>query len=198
MAAIRSPTVTTIGLFVAVYALQWIASLFGFVLGPTTALFVLAPPVGDQPWTLVTSVYAHASLTHLGANALALLVPGIVVERSTSPWRYHLFFVASGALAGVVEITVGPLLGGQPTGVLGASGAVFAIIGYLLTSNRLTDTVIGGVELSGRTQVALFTLLAVGVTVTTGSPGVALLAHFTGLLLGLLAGRVHLLRIDPE
>lgn len=196
MASIRSPTVTTIALFVAVYALQSVAALFGSVVGTTSSLFVLAPPIDARPWTLVTSVYAHAGLTHLGANALALLLPGIILERSTTPWRYHLFFVASGAIAGVVEITVGPLLGGQPSGVLGASGAVFAVIGYLLTSNRLTDTVIGGVELRGRTQLALFTLLAVGVTVTTGSPGVALLAHFTGLLLGLLAGRVHLLRVE--
>jgi membrane associated rhomboid family serine protease len=198
MVSIRSPTVTTIALFVAVYALQWIASLFGSVVGPTTGLFVLTPPVDKQPWTLVTSVYAHAGLTHLGANALALLVPGIIVERSTTSLRYHLFFVTSGAIAGVVEITAGPLLGSQAAGVLGASGAVFAIIGYLLTSNRLTDTVIGGIELRGRTQLALFTILAVAVTLTTGSPGVALLAHFTGLLLGLLAGRMHLLRADPE
>jgi len=196
MARIKSPTVTTIAVFVAVYALQLVASLLGAFLGIGQGLFVLSTPIDARPWTLVTSVYAHGSLAHLGANALALLVPGIIVERSTTPLRYHLFFVTTGAVAGVVEVVVGPLLGGQPAGVLGASGAVFAIIGYLLTSNRLTDTVIGGIELRGRTQLVLFVVLAVGVTVATGSPGVALLAHFTGLLLGLLAGRGNLLRVE--
>ena len=198
MAAARSPTLTTLVLFVVVFLLETVVGLLSIVGlgGAWVTLFVLAPPLTDDPWTLVTSVYAHAGVGHLLANALALVLPGLVLERSTSPLRYHAFFVSAGVVAGVAEIALGGLVG-TPSGVLGASGAVFAVIGYLLTSNRLTDAAVRGVSLSSRAQLLVFAGLAVLVTIATGSPGVALIAHFTGLLVGLLAGRAHLLRVAP-
>ena len=191
MVTARSPTLTTITLFVVVFVFETVARLLGLF----PALFVLAPPVTTNPWTVVTSIYAHSGPAHLLGNAIALLVPGFILERQTSDLRYHAFFLASGAIAGVAEITLGRLLG-TPVGVLGASGAVFAFIGYLLSANRLADAAIGGVRLSGRTQLLVFALLAVLVTVATGQPGVALVAHFTGFFVGLVAGRAHLLRAD--
>jgi membrane associated rhomboid family serine protease len=195
MVSIRSPTLTTLALFAVVFLLETVVGLLALLgLGGTwSVLFVLSAPLAEHPWTLVTSVYAHAGVSHLVANALALLVPGFVLERATTRLRYHAFFVGSGLLAGVAEVTLGGLVG-TPAGVLGASGAVFAVIGYLLTSNRLTDAVVRGVSLSPNVQFVLFVLLAVLVTVATGSPGVALVAHFTGLFVGLVSGRLHLLR----
>ncbi|RXK51541.1 rhomboid family intramembrane serine protease [Halorientalis pallida] len=185
----RSPTVTTLSVFVVIFLLEWVA----IPLGLFGTLFVLTPPVAAHPWTLVTSVYAHVTLQHLLANSLGLLVTGVVLERATTRLRYHAFFVGTGALAGIAQITVGGAFGAG-TGVLGASGAIFAFVGYLLTSNRLTDTVVGGIELSGRVQMLAFLLVAAGITLATGSARAALVAHFTGLLVGLLAGRAHLLR----
>ena len=189
MAVSRSPTLATLAAFVVVFAVQSVAGLAGAV----GDLFVLSAPVTARPWTLLTSVYAHAGLGHLLANAAALLLPGLLVERKTTPVRYHAFFLGTGALAGVAEVTIGDFLG-PPTGVLGASGAVFGLLGYLLVSNRLTDTVVGSVAVSGRTQVVVLLAVALLVTAATGRPGVALIAHATGLFVGLVAGRAHLLR----
>jgi membrane associated rhomboid family serine protease len=187
----RSPTLTTLAVFVVVFLLEWVA----IPLGLFGTLFVLTPPVAVHPWTLVTSVYAHMTLQHLLANSLGLLLTGIVLERATTRLRYHTFFVGTGALAGITQITVGGVFGAG-SGVLGASGAIFAFIGYLLTGNRLTDTVVGGIQLSGRVQLVAFLAVAAVVTLTTGSARAALIAHFTGLFVGLLAGRAHLLRVD--
>lgn len=187
----RSPTVTTLSAFVVVFLLEWVA----IPLGLFGTLFVLTPPVTAHPWTLVTSVYAHMTLQHLLANSLGLLVTGPVLERATTRLRYHAFFVGTGALAGVTQIAFGGALGTK-TGVLGASGAIFAFVGYLLASNRLTDTVVGGIEVSARVQLLLFLVVAGVVTLATGSARAALVAHFTGLFVGLLAGRAHLLRVD--
>lgn len=199
MVSARSPTLTTLVLFVVVFLLETVVGLLSIVgLGGSWAsLFVLAPPLTDNPWTIVTSVYAHAGIGHLLANALALVLPGLVLERSTTALRYHGFFVGAGAVAGVAEVVLGSILG-TPSGVLGASGAVFAFIGYLVTSNRLTDAAVNGIALSNRVQLVLVGVLAVLVTIATGSPGVALIAHFTGFLVGLLAGRAHLLRVTPS
>lgn len=189
MVAVRSPTLTTLTVFVLVFVAEAGARLLG-VFSP---LFVLAPPVTKHPWTILTSVYAHSGVFHLFWNAIALLIPGLILERQTTALRYHAFFIGAGAIAGLAQITVGPLLG--PTaGVLGASGAVFAFIGYLVAGNRLADAAIGGIELSRRTQLLVFAILAIIVTIGTGQPGVALVAHCTGLFVGLLAGRTHLLR----
>ena len=210
---LESPTITLLGVFVVVFAVQ---TIVGLVTGPVAArsLFALSTPVTLNPWTVVTSVYAHGSVSHLVANAVALLVVGLLLERETTPFRFHAFFFVTGALAGLAEVWFAKFFGGfvayvsaivpvlgvlLPTipaqvNVLGASGAIFALLGYLLTSNRLTDRVVGSFEVSPRLQLVLFAVVAAAITVATASRQVALVAHFTGLLLGLLTGRLHVLR----
>jgi membrane associated rhomboid family serine protease len=185
----RSPTLTLVAVFVAVYLVEVLVGLVGV---PKSA-FALATPVTLRPWTLVTSVYAHDSVGHLLANSVGLVLVGLVLERQTSRGRFHVFFLLTGALAGLVQVWVTGFFGaGAP--VLGASGAVFALVGYVLAGNRVSDTVLSAVPLSGRAQLAAFVVVAAALTLLTAGRGVALVAHFTGLLLGLLAGRAHLLR----
>jgi membrane associated rhomboid family serine protease len=190
----RSPTVVTLALVGGVFLLQQLAGLVG--LG---GVFALSLPLLTRPWTVVTSVYAHAGLSHLVVNALALALGGLLVERVTTNLRFHAFFVTVGALSGVMQVAVvglvGPLVPGVPTAVsvLGASGAILGLYGYLLGSNRITETLVGGIQLSARVQLLLGAALAAAITLLTANPGAALIAHFTGLLVGFLSGRLHLL-----
>ncbi|PSP86057.1 rhomboid family intramembrane serine protease [Halobacteriales archaeon QS_6_64_34] len=190
----RSPTVVTLALILTVFACQQVAGLLGW-----RGLFALSNPLLARPWTLVTSVYAHAGVSHLVANALALALGGLVVERLTTGARFHAFFVGVGALAGATQVAVvglvGPLVPGVPAqvSVLGASGAVLGLYGYLLGANRLTERFVAGVELAPWVQLTLGAALAAVITLLTANPGAALVAHFTGLLVGFLAGRAHLL-----
>jgi len=189
MRALRhSPTLVTLALILSVFACQQAAAFVGL-----RGLFALSNPLLARPWTLVTSV------SHLVANALALALGGVLVERVTTSGRFHLFFVGVGALAGVTQVAlvglVGPLVPWLPAqvAVLGASGAVFGLYGYLLGANRLTEMLVAGIELAPRFQLAAGVLLAATVTLLTANPGAALVAHFTGLLVGFLAGRAHVL-----
>lgn len=207
-----SPTVTLLAVFLAVFAVQQLVGVFAT---PLTArsLFALSTPVAVNPWTVVTSVYAHGSVSHLLANGVALLFVGALLERETTTVRFHAFFLVTGALAGIAEVWFAAVFGGVlgavsvipvlgalvPTippqvNVLGASGAIFALVGYLLASNRVADRVVGDFAVSGRVQLALLALLAAAITVVTAGQQVALVAHFTGILLGLFAGRRHVLR----
>jgi membrane associated rhomboid family serine protease len=185
----RSPTLTLVTVIVVVFVLQRLLGLLAVPVG----VFALAPPVDHRPWTLVISVYAHGSVPHLLTNAVLLLLVGLYLERQTSRLRFHAFFLVTGVLAGLSQVWVSGLVG-QPVAVLGASGAIFGLVGYVLAGNRVADTVLGAVPLSARGQLVVFALVATAVTLATAGPGVALVAHFTGLLLGLLAGRTHLLR----
>lgn len=185
-----NPTIETLFVMGIVFLLQTAVDLAGLM----AFFFVLAPPVEIRPWTLVTSVYAHGGLGHLLSNALALLVFGLLVERRTTRARFHAFFVATGMLAGVAQITLGGLAG-PAQGVLGASGAIFALMGYVLAGNVVSATLLDRVRLSRRMQFVLAVVFAAVVTLATGAPGVALIAHFTGLVLGLVAGRAGLLDV---
>ncbi|WP_435075006.1 rhomboid family intramembrane serine protease [Halorubrum sp. HHNYT27] len=174
-----------------------IAALFGIAQGALrfvdlAGVFALATPLSVAPWTVVTSVYAHGSVGHLLANGLALLLVGPLIERRTTRLRFHAFVVATGALAGIAQVTLGGLIG-PPSAVLGLSGAVFALGGYLLAGNIVTATLFDRLRLPPRAQFALFGLVAVVLTATTAAPGVALIAHAVGAFCGLLAGRIGLL-----
>jgi len=182
-------TLETLGMALLVGAAQAVLGVVGLA-----GLFALSTPLSVAPWTLVTSVYAHGSIGHLLANGLVLLLVGPLVERRTTRGRFHAFVVTTGALAGVAQVTVGSLLG-PPAAVLGISGAVFALGGYLLAGNVVSATLFDRLRLSARAQFALFGLAAVALTATTAAPGVALIAHAVGAFCGLVAGRVGLLDV---
>lgn len=189
---LSSPTVQTLVIFLVVFTAQTIVGLLSERLA--FGLFVLAPPISLRPWTLLVSVYAHAGLTHLVSNAVVLLLVGFAVESVTTTWRYHAFFAGVGMVAGLSQVVVSGVFG-QVSAVLGASGAVFGLVGYLLAGNPVTDAVLGWLPLSGRARIALLLALAAGMTLLTAAPGVALVAHFSGLALGLLAGRGRILQV---
>lgn len=184
--------------FVLVFTLQFVAAFANLV----GALFVLSPPVTQNPWTIVTSVYAHSDLGHLLSNSIGLVLFGLPVAYATTKVRFHLFFIVTGGIAGISHIVLSNALaaapvvgGGGAAGVLGASGAVFALLGYLLAGNRVSSRLHGFVP--PWLTYTLFLVVAVGVTVATAAPGVALIAHFVGLLVGLVAGKLNLLQVSP-
>ncbi|OLZ42605.1 rhomboid family intramembrane serine protease [Natrinema saccharevitans] len=184
--------------FVLVFVVQGLTALVG-VMG---TFFVLGPPLTANPWTIVTSVYAHDGLGHLVSNGLALLVFGWPVARATTRARFHAFVAVTGAVAGTAQIVLTRLLASVPLvpvapspGVLGASGAVFALLGYLLASNRLSSGLGSIVDVPPWLSALVVVGLAVAVTAATASPGVALLAHFTGFVVGAVAGRARVLAV---
>lgn len=185
----RRPVRQTLVALVAVFALQ---SVVGLRPELEYWLFVLDGTVATRPWTLITSVYAHAGLTHLLANSIGLLLAGTLVARRTKTAPFHAFFVATGSLAGLAEVLVGDLLG-PAHAVFGASGGVLALLGYLLAGNAVSTRLLDRLTLSTRAQVTLFAAVVIGLTLLTSGPRSAIVGHATGLACGLVAGRLRLL-----
>lgn len=185
----NSPTLDLLVLFGAVY----VVGRVGAVLGAGVAVLALSAPIA-RPWTLVTTVYAHASLEHLLTNAVALALVGFGLERYTTRVRFHAFVLGTGTIAAIAELLIGTALGGS-VAVLGASGAILALYGYVIAGNRLVDGVSRRFDPGGRVKVFLLLTIVVVVTYLTAGPGVALVAHATGFLLGLVAGRLGLLSV---
>jgi membrane associated rhomboid family serine protease len=189
----RSPTVETALVVTGVFLFQYPLSILGVV-----GLFALDPGFLDEPWTLLTSVYAHAGFGHLLGNLLGLALFGGVVERVSSRVRFHAFVVLTGALSGVAEVTLGSLVALNARAVVGVSGAVFALIGYAIAGNDLADRLLRALDRAtarrGTVTVALVGLALVVAVVTSG-PRTAVVGHAAGLAMGLLAGRRRVLHV---
>ena len=79
-------------------------------------------------WQLVTSAFTHVEVWHIGFNMLALWVLGPQLELALGRARFLALYFLS-ALAGSALVY---WLGGTTTATLGASGAVFGLMGALL------------------------------------------------------------------
>jgi membrane associated rhomboid family serine protease len=183
-----SPTLDTLAIIVVVFCLQQAAGVLSALTPLNLFGLFVATPRGD-PVTTVLSVYAHGGPGHLVGNALALALVGFAIERATTRLRYHAFFLAAGIVSALAQVYA---TGGA---VLGASGAIFALYGYVVTGNPVSRSVLDAVELPTWAQVGIFVAIAGGITWLTASPGVALVGHFAGLLFGLAAGRGRLLTV---
>lgn len=187
-------TKQTIGVILGVFLVQIIgATLLGIL---SQGFFVLEYPLLSDPWTLILSVYSHAGFGHLVSNLIGLVVLGIIVESVTNAKRFHAFFVTTGVLAGLAQVAYNVLFASPEIGVLGASGAIFALMGYAVIGNDLADTFIDYLDLSKRGTIFLIVSLGIFITLMTGGQGVALVAHATGFILGATSGYFRLLHTE--
>ena len=88
--------------------------------------------------TLITSIFMHGGLAHLGGNMLFLWVFGDNIENSLGHIKYIVFYLLCGILAGLAHVFSTFFVGQNiliPS--LGASGAISAVLGgYMLMFPR--------------------------------------------------------------
>lgn len=123
-----------------------------------------------QWYRLVTAAFLHLNLTHLFFNMLTLAVIGPAVESAVGRVR----FVAVYLLAAVGGSVASYLLGPYVIVGIGASGAIFGILGayFVLARRSHADT---------RTVLAL---IALNLVIGFVSPGIDWRAHVGGLVVG--------------
>ena len=136
------------------------------------ALF--GPYVAQGDWyRLLSAAFLHYGPVHLGLNMLAIWWIGRPLEDWLGPMRYVLLYLVSG-LAG----SAGALIA-NPTGVtVGASGAIFGILGAAIVLERQQTYVLGG---------SAITLLVLNLAFTFAVPGISIGGHLGGLAGGALA-----------
>jgi len=119
------------------------------------ALYGPAVAAGDW-WRLITAAFLHANPIHLLFNMLMLWWFGRSLEHVLGPGRYLGVYLAS-AFAG----SAGALLVSPTTPTVGASGAVFGILGAGLVLERRRVYVFGGSAL-GLVVINLILTFAIG------------------------------------
>jgi membrane associated rhomboid family serine protease len=94
---------------------------------------VMLDPLGEV-FTIVTSMFMHANLAHIGGNLLFLHIFGDNVEDALGHGKYALFYLASGLVAGLSQIVVDP---SSTVPMIGASGAIAGVTaGYVVLHPR--------------------------------------------------------------
>lgn len=129
------------------------------------------PGVSDGAyWELFSSIFTHEAPLHLAFNMLALWVLGPQLEMVLGRVRFLAVYLLSG-LAGSVAVY---WLSSEYGGTLGASGAVFGLMGAL---------VVIGVKVGGQVQ-GLLLWIGINVVITFTLPNVSWQGHFGGLIGG--------------
>lgn len=165
-------------------------------------LFVLRSTHPEYVWTWITSVFAHGGIFHIVANSIGIFFFGQVVERRIGTKRFVGLFLVSGAAAGLAQIgstlaLVGP---GAQIGVLGASGALLAIMGVLTILNpglKVYLYFILPVPIWALTIGFAALSLLEGFGVAGGGGNVAHWAHLAGLGIGLVYGTYIQGKVEP-
>jgi membrane associated rhomboid family serine protease len=125
-------------------------------------------------WRLATSMFLHGSMLHLIFNMLALYWLGTIVEQALGTPRFLLVYFVSG-LAG----SAGALwFSSQLAVTVGASGAIFGLIGALLILEYLATG-----SLMGQAMV----LIVINLALTFAVPGISIGGHLGGLAGGIVA-----------
>jgi membrane associated rhomboid family serine protease len=168
-------TTTLIAINVGIYLLQLAG---GASINATSGWIYIhgalyGPAVAQGDWyRLITNAFLHGGPIHLGLNMLALWWIGRPLEDYLGPLRYLLLYIASG-LAG----SAGALLMDPEIPTVGASGALYGIIGAAIVLERQQTYVLGG---------SAITLLVIGLAYSFIVPGISIGSHLGGLAGGAL------------
>lgn len=108
----------------------------------------------EEPWRLVTAIFLHAGLWHLGFNLLAIASIGPRIEALYGRLTMLMLFVVTGALAN---------LGSDEMGLwgvgIGASGGVMGLIGAAAGYGQRQDTAAGRALRNAMLQWSAYTFV---------------------------------------
>ncbi|MBS3168368.1 rhomboid family intramembrane serine protease [Candidatus Woesearchaeota archaeon] len=155
-----------------------------------TQLFKLTSSlVLQQPYTIITSMFLHGSLVHLLFNMVSLAIFGLILENEIGSKRFLYLYFSAGIFASISSIPFYPA-------VLGASGAIFGIIGSLaLLKPKMTIWVYG---LPMPMFVAAILYAIIDLLGVFAPSNVANIAHLAGILVGVLFGLILRTKIKKE
>jgi len=172
------PTYILIAANVAVYA--WTSFLSGNALEMSDYALMqygqYNPLVlNGEVWRLFTAMFVHANIAHIVGNMLFLFIYGLRAERMFDLKEYLAMYLLSGLTGGALT-----LLSGPDTLSIGASGAIFGILGATIIYARRAI----------HQSIMSALMFAIFLFLFNLGPNVNYLAHLGGLAIGLLIGYV--------
>ena len=133
-----------------------------------------------EVWRLVSSMFLHAGFVHLALNMLSLYFLGAFVEVALGRARFLALYLTSGLAGGLAYL----YFGGFNGSVVGASGAIFGLLGRVLGYSLRRGTFSWQNPLIRQLLILTVLNLYIGFSI----PNISNAAHIGGLLSGLAFG----------
>jgi len=166
------------GITILVYLLQMGANwVFGYDLVAIYGMKINEYIYQGEYWRLITPVFLHGSLTHIGFNMYALYALGPQMERFYGSWQFLLLYLVSGFGGVVASFAL------TEAASVGASTAIFGLLGAYGIFSYMNQKVFGERarrSLRSVVQIAVINLL-IGMT-----PGIDNWGHMGGLVAGVI------------
>ena len=133
-----------------------------------------------ETWRLLSSMFLHAGITHLALNMLSLYFLGSFVEVAFGRGRFFALYLLSGISGGLAYL----YFGGFGAPAVGASGAIFGLLGGILGYS------LGRGTFSWQNPLIrqLLILLALNLYLGFSIPNISITAHLGGLAGGFAFG----------
>jgi rhomboid protease GluP len=157
---------------------------FGADFGPRT--------LNGEWWRLVTSMFVHFGIVHIGLNMWCLWNLGRAAEVLLGRFSYLLAYFASGICGSIASIYWHPLAAGA-----GASGAIFGLAGTLVAFVYLKKTP-ANVRINPNMLGSLGTFILFNLVYGQAIPGISNAAHIGGLVMGATVGALLPAATLPE
>jgi membrane associated rhomboid family serine protease len=182
-------TPATAALFVAIL----VGALLQFVLGAFSDEARLAGLGANRSWAymrttgeywrLLTSMFLHGGILHLAMNLFALYQLGRLYEMMFGSRRFTFIYFITGIAASLTSMMRMPLMGSS----VGASGAIFGILGAFVFSIRRSPRYRNDRAARGLVTQCVFWILA-NIAIGLQVAQIDNAAHIGGLVAGLLLG----------
>ncbi|MCH7568637.1 MAG: rhomboid family intramembrane serine protease [Nanoarchaeota archaeon] len=163
------------GIMILIFVLQLLIPGF-------TDFFVLNGDAWSQPWRFLSAVFLHGGAGHLLYNLFALALFGSILEKLIGGKKFVVVFFITGILANLVSINF-------YDSSLGASGAIFGVIGALIFVRPLQVVWAFGLPMPIFIAGVLW---AFGDVIGIFIPdNVGNIAHLSGMFFGLVLGALY-------
>ncbi len=146
-----------------------------------TELFLLSQELPLQIWRFFTAIFLHGDALHLIFNLFGLVLFGSILEKLIGGKRFLIIFLITGLLANILSINF-------YANSLGASGAIFGIIGALILLRPMLTVFAYGLPMPIFIAGILWAAADVMGVFGMGQPGIGNMAHLSGMLFGLIFG----------
>lgn len=145
------------------------------------ALNVVRVHMQHMYWQFLTYMFVHQNLSHLFFNMFGLFIFGVQLERAIGSKEFLLFYFICGIIGGLFSYGVYFLTGQYRVFLMGASGAIYAVLfAYAVVYPRSKIYIWGILPVPAPLLVIIYTIIELGSEFTGRGGNVAHLTHLFG------------------
>lgn len=190
----KSPITTAI--ILAVFMMMFVTTVKGgFRLDVLVDLGALDPVLvkDGEYYRLFTVMFLHGSVDHfLGNTVIGIFVLSGTLERLIKPFKFALLYLFAGLGASLfIVFTSSETIAGLDVTV-GASGAIFAVLGSLFYISIFRHDLIAKAE-----RKSIYALIVIEMVFTISTPMISIPGHVGGLISGFILSFILISRKTP-